>query len=205
MTPASIPLDRRYRSAMTAGAAVCLVMFVGESWIGLRIGSAALIAAAANFLERASYCSLAVASAAWATPAKARAGAAIGWAMVVIGLVALCQVALRLVNRGQPRVEPMAITAAASPRCQFLLRVQAGPASAAGGRMDRYLAFRSRRRDPQQPGHRSGGRDCDRGHRMARHRHGPDHRRRQHQGCHSHRSLLAKGVEGERRTDSCAF
>ena len=107
-------LDPGYRSALVASAALNAVMFVVEGGVGLSIGSAALLADAADFLEDAGIYSLAVAALAWAARDRAKAGMIMGLAMLGVGLVAVWQIAERLLHGGAPASGVMALTAAAA-------------------------------------------------------------------------------------------
>jgi Co/Zn/Cd efflux system component len=105
-------LDPAYRTALIASAVLNVVMFFVEGSIGLAIGSAALIADAADFLEDSGIYALAVLAIAWTARSRAFAGAAMGFAMLGVGLVALWQVVERLQGGGAPSSLGMAATAA---------------------------------------------------------------------------------------------
>jgi Co/Zn/Cd efflux system component len=106
--------DPGYRTALVSSAALNIVMFFAEGAVGLVIGSAALIADAADFLEDSGIYSLAVLAIGWSTRNRARAGAAMGCMMTGVGLVALWQVVERLLWGGAPSSLGMASTAAAA-------------------------------------------------------------------------------------------
>lgn len=107
-------LDPGYRAALMFSAALNAVMFFVEGGIGLRIGSAALIADAADFLEDTGGYSLAVVALAWSARNRASAGLVMGLAMSGVGLTALWQVIERLLHGGAPASVPMSATAAAA-------------------------------------------------------------------------------------------
>lgn len=109
---AAAHLDPRYRAALVASAALNVVMFFAEGTVGLWIGSAALIADAADFLEDSVIYSLAVVALGWAAKSRAAAGLVMGLAMLGVGLVAAWQVIDRLLFGGAPLPAPMAATAA---------------------------------------------------------------------------------------------
>jgi Co/Zn/Cd efflux system component len=103
--------DPAYRSALLTGAILNAIMFFVEGGVGLWIGSAALIADAVDFLEDAGMYALAVLAVAWAARTRAKAALAMAAAMGAVGLVALWQVAERLIEGGAPEAWPMAATA----------------------------------------------------------------------------------------------
>lgn len=107
-------LDPGYRSALLAGAILNILMFFGEGSVGLVIGSAALIADAADFLEDAGMYTLAIIALSWTVRNRALAGVLMGLAMFAVGCVALWQVVARLLWGGAPSSLPMAMTAAAA-------------------------------------------------------------------------------------------
>jgi Co/Zn/Cd efflux system component len=106
-------LDPGYRTVLVSSAAINIVMFFAEDAVGLVIGSAALIADAADFLEDSGMYSLAVLAIGWGARNRPRAGAAMGCMMTGVGLVALWQVVERLRWGGARSSLGMAATAAA--------------------------------------------------------------------------------------------
>lgn len=107
-------LNPRYRVALLVSALLNALMFFAEGAIGWRIGSAALLADAADFLEDTAIYTLAVIALAWSVRQRAYAGIAMGLAMTAVGLVALWQVIARLLWGGAPPFAPMATAAAAA-------------------------------------------------------------------------------------------
>jgi Co/Zn/Cd efflux system component len=104
-------LDPRYRTALIVAAVLNATMFFVEGGIGLRIGSAALLADAADFLEDTGGYSLAVIALGWTLRQRAGAGGIMGFAMLAVGVMALWQVIARLLWGGAPDFGPMALTA----------------------------------------------------------------------------------------------
>jgi Co/Zn/Cd efflux system component len=107
-------LDPDYRAALIASAALNSMMFFAEGAAGLIIGSAALIADAADFLEDSGIYLLAVLALSWSTRHRAFAGAIMGCAMLGVGTVSIWQVFDRLLGGGAPSSLGMAATAAAA-------------------------------------------------------------------------------------------
>jgi Co/Zn/Cd efflux system component len=107
-------LDPRYRDALIASAVLNAMMFFAEGGVGLAIGSAALLADAADFLEDAGIYSLAVVALTWKPQKRAYAGLVMGLAMLGVGLVAVWQVVERVLRGGAPASAAMALTAAAA-------------------------------------------------------------------------------------------
>lgn len=105
-------LDPGYRRALIISATLNAAMFVIEGGVGLRVGSAALLADAVDFLEDAGSYILAVLAIAWGVKGRARAGLFMSLAMLAVGLGALWQVADRLMHGGTPASGAMAATAA---------------------------------------------------------------------------------------------
>jgi Co/Zn/Cd efflux system component len=89
-------------------------MLFAEGGIGLWVGSAALLADAADFLEDATMYTLGVVALGWTGRARARAGIVMGCAMGMVGFAALGEAASRLFAGGAPSPAPMAATAAAA-------------------------------------------------------------------------------------------
>lgn len=109
---APLHLSPEYKAALVVSAALNVLMFFGEGAVGLIIGSAALIADAADFLEDAAMYALAVAAIGWSLRGRAWAGLIIAGAMAAVGAVALWQVVVYLIEGGAPSPAPMAGTAA---------------------------------------------------------------------------------------------
>lgn len=127
-------LEPAYRSALVISAILNIIMFFGEGTVGIGIGSAALIADAADFFEDASVYTLAVLALAWAFRQRAVAGLLMGFAMFGVGCITLWQVIARIVGGGAPTSLPMAITAAIALAvnlyCSYrLVRYKRGDAS----------------------------------------------------------------------------
>lgn len=130
-------LDPAYRRALTLSAVLNLAMFLIEGAVGLIIGSAALIADAADFLEDFGLYSLGALAVQWGARQRARAGLATGLAMGAVGLVAVWQVIDRLLAGGAPAPAPMGITALAALVVNVfcasrLIRFRTGDASMRG-------------------------------------------------------------------------
>ncbi len=100
-----------YRAALVTSTVLNLIMFFAEGGAGLFIGSAALLADAADFLEDSGIYLLAVIAISWPAKKRAKGGLAMGLAMTGVALVALWQVIDRLVSGGVPAPTPMVATA----------------------------------------------------------------------------------------------
>lgn len=107
-------LDPGYRAALVASAALNAIMFFVEGGVGLAIGSAALLADAVDFFEDAGIYCLAVIALAWTLRGRAKAGMIMGLAMLAVGLVAIWQIAERLLHGGAPASAAMMLTASAA-------------------------------------------------------------------------------------------
>jgi Co/Zn/Cd efflux system component len=104
-------LDPRYRAALLFGAVINGLAAVAEGTVGFWIGSAALIADAADFIEDAGAYSLAIVAIGWAVRRRARVTLVMAAAMALVGAVALWQ-AWQHVQQGiAPSALPMAATA----------------------------------------------------------------------------------------------
>ncbi|WP_181703978.1 cation transporter [Chthonobacter albigriseus] len=104
--------DPAYRRVLLWAAMVNGLMFVMEGVIGIWIGSAALIADAADFLEDTGMYLLGALAVGWTLRNRARAGFVMGLLMLGVGVVALGQVFMRLYYGGVPSSLWMAATAA---------------------------------------------------------------------------------------------
>jgi Co/Zn/Cd efflux system component len=103
--------DPKYASALRLSVGLNAIMFFVEGGAGLAIGSAALIADAADFLEDTVMYSIGLIAIGWSARARAQLGLAAGIAMGAVGLVALFQVYLRITLGGAPTSWAMAATA----------------------------------------------------------------------------------------------
>lgn len=104
--------DPAYRRVLGQAALLNGGMFFVEGFVGLWIGSAALIADAVDFLEDTGMYSLGVLAVAWTLKNRARAGFVMGLLMMGVGVVALAQVFVRLWYGGVPSSLGMAVVAA---------------------------------------------------------------------------------------------
>ncbi len=95
-------LNPAYRTALVTCALMNLTMLFVEGGVGLRIGSAALLADAVDFLEDAAVLGLALAALAWSAKRRAVAGLVQGIAMASVGAAAVFQIVRRLVEGGAP-------------------------------------------------------------------------------------------------------
>lgn len=107
-------LDPAYRAALIICVLLNILMFFAEGGIGLWIGSAALIADAADFLEDAGMYGLGIIAIGWNARRRAQAGLVMSLLMGAVGLVALAQVVGRLLVGGAPEPLPMGGTAVAA-------------------------------------------------------------------------------------------
>lgn len=119
--------DPRYRSVLIQAAGLNAVMFFAEGGVGLWIGSAALIADAADFLEDTGIYLIGVLAIGWSLRNRARAGFVMGLLMFAVGVVALVQVFVRLYLGGVPSSLGMAITAAAALAVNMTVAVRLLP------------------------------------------------------------------------------
>lgn len=123
-----------YRAALITCAMLNLAMLFIEGSVGLWIGSAALLADAGDFLEDAVVLGLAVFAIGWPVRARAAAGLAQGFAMAGVGIGAVVQIALRIIEGGAPSPGPMgsvaALALAVNGYCAYrLVRFHGGDAS----------------------------------------------------------------------------
>lgn len=100
--PPEAHLDPAYRTALLISAALNLAMFVFEGGVGAWIGSAALLADAADFFEDTAMFALAVVALAWSARARAGAGFVQGLVMGLVGVAAVGAIAHRLMVGGAP-------------------------------------------------------------------------------------------------------
>jgi Co/Zn/Cd efflux system component len=114
-------LDPAYRTALITCAMLNLAMLFIEGSVGLRIGSAALLADAGDFLG-------------WSIRARAMAGLVQGLAMAGIGIGAIVQIIVRILEGGAPSpglvggVAALALTV--NGYCAYrLIRFRGGDAS----------------------------------------------------------------------------
>lgn len=103
--------DPRYRAALTVSAFLNLAMVFIEGGIGWWIGSAALIADAADFMEDTGLYTLALLATAWSPRRRAGAGMIQAGAMLGVAGMAVYQIIERLITGGFPMPLPMALTA----------------------------------------------------------------------------------------------
>lgn len=104
--------DPAYRRVLVWSALANLLMFLFEGAVGLWIGSAALIADAADFLEDTGMYALGAIAVGWTVMNRARAGFVMGILMLGVSIAALAQVFVRLYYGGVPSSLGMAATAA---------------------------------------------------------------------------------------------
>ena len=95
-------LDDGYQTALVICAILNLVMLFVEVSAGLWIGSAALLADAADFLEDAAVLGLALLAIRWSVRARAAAGLLQGFAMAGVGIGAIVQIVHRFLDGGAP-------------------------------------------------------------------------------------------------------
>jgi Co/Zn/Cd efflux system component len=95
-------LDPAYQCALITCAMLNLAMLLIEASVGLRIGSAALLADAGDFLEDATVLGLAFVAIGWSVRARAAAGLVQGFAMAGVGIGAIVQIVLRILEGGAP-------------------------------------------------------------------------------------------------------
>lgn len=100
-------LDLAYQTALIVCAMLNLAMLFVEGSGGLWIGSAALLADAGDFLEDATVLGLAFVAIGWSESARATAGLVQGLAMAGVGIGAIVQIALRILEGGAPSVRLM--------------------------------------------------------------------------------------------------
>src|ERR1700730_15572711 len=93
-------LDPAYRTALAVCAILNFAMSLIEGTVGVWIGSAALLADAGDFLEDAAVLTFAFVAIGWSARARATAGRVQGSAMVGVG--AIVQIVLRIIQGGAP-------------------------------------------------------------------------------------------------------
>ena len=104
-------LNPAYRAALIVSAGLNAAMFLLEGGVGLAVGSAALLADAADFIEDAAIFSLAVAALSWSARARARAGLLQGLTMAAVGIAAIAAIVHRLVAGGAPNAPSVGVVA----------------------------------------------------------------------------------------------
>jgi Co/Zn/Cd efflux system component len=126
---ADAPLHRdpAYRRVLGQAALLNAAMFAVEGFVGLWIGSAALIADAVDFLEDTGMYTLGVLAVGWTLKNRARAGFTMGLLMLGVGLVALVQVFVRLWYGGVPSSMGMAAVAALALAVNMTVATRLGP------------------------------------------------------------------------------
>jgi Co/Zn/Cd efflux system component len=127
-------LDPAYRTALLVCAALNLAMLFIEGTAALWIGSAALLADAGDFLEDAAVLIFALVAIGWSARGRAAAGLAQGIAMAGVGLGAIVQIVLRILNGGAPSPALMgsvaALALAVNGYCAYrLVRFRGGDVS----------------------------------------------------------------------------
>ena len=127
-------LNPAYRTALIVSALLNLAMLFVEGVVGLRIGSAALLADAVDFLEDAAVLTLALVAIHWSVRARAIASLAQGFAMAAVGITAVMQIVRRLQEGGAPLPAPIggvaALAMAVNGYCAYrLMRFRRGDAS----------------------------------------------------------------------------
>ena len=127
-------LDPAYRTVLLLSAGLNLAMFLLEGGIGLAVGSAALIADAADFLEDTAAYTLAALAIGWSSRSRAWVGVAQGTAMGLVGLTAVAEIIRRLIEGGAPSPTAVGATAmlalAVNGFCAWrLVRFRSGDAS----------------------------------------------------------------------------
>jgi Co/Zn/Cd efflux system component len=105
-------LDPAYQTALVICAMLNLAMLFIEGSVGLWIGSAALLADAGDFLEDAAVLGLAFVAIGWSVRARALAGLVQGLAMAGVGIGAIVQIVLRILEGGAPSPALMGVVAA---------------------------------------------------------------------------------------------
>jgi Co/Zn/Cd efflux system component len=95
-------LDPAYQTALIICAILNLAMLFIEGSAGLWTGSAALLADAGDFLEDAIVIILAFAAIGWSVRARAAAGLVQGFAMAGVGIGAIVQIVVRILEGGAP-------------------------------------------------------------------------------------------------------
>jgi Co/Zn/Cd efflux system component len=95
-------LNPAYQTALIICTVLNFAMLLIEGGVGLWIGSAALLADAGDFLEDAVVLGLAVVATGWSLRARTAAGTVQGLAMAGVGIGAIIQIALRILEGGAP-------------------------------------------------------------------------------------------------------
>lgn len=95
-------LDPAYQTALIVCALLNLAMLIIEGSVGLRIGSAALLADAGDFLEDTIILGQDFVAIGWSVRARATAGLVQGLAMAGVGIGAIVQIVVRILEGGAP-------------------------------------------------------------------------------------------------------
>ena len=127
-------LDPAYRTALAVCAVLNTAMLLIEGTVGVWIGSAALLADAGDFLEDAAVLTFAFVAIGWSARARATAGLVQGLAMAGVGVGAIVQIVLRILQGGAPSPSLMGGVAAlaliVNGYCTYrLIRFRSGDAS----------------------------------------------------------------------------
>jgi Co/Zn/Cd efflux system component len=104
-------LDPAYRKALILCAGLNGAMILIEGGVGLAVGSAALLADAADFVEDAMMFTLAVLALGWSARARATAGVVQGLTMAAVGFGALGAIVYRLLAGGAQNAPSVGIVA----------------------------------------------------------------------------------------------
>lgn len=104
-------LDPAYRKALILCAGLNVGMIVIEGGVGLAVGSAALLADAADFVEDAMMFALAVLAVGWPVHARAAAGTVQGLTMAGVGFAAIAAIVYRLSAGGAPNAPSVGVVA----------------------------------------------------------------------------------------------
>jgi Co/Zn/Cd efflux system component len=107
-------LDPAYRRALIVSAALNFAMILVEGGVGVAVGSAALLADAADFVEDAAVFALAVVALRWTARGRAGAGLFQALAMAAVGAAAIAAIIRRLALGGVPNAPAIGIVAAAA-------------------------------------------------------------------------------------------
>jgi Co/Zn/Cd efflux system component len=130
-------LDPAYRTTLALCGLLNIAMLLVEGAVGVWIGSAALFADAGDFLEDAAVLTFALVAISWSARARATAGLVQGLAMAGVGLGAIVQIMLRILQGGAPSASLMggvaALALTVNAYCAYrLIRFRRGDASMRG-------------------------------------------------------------------------